>query len=124
MSILGIGIDLVEVDRIAVSRDRHGEIFLRRVFTPGEIATCAGRAERLAARFAAKEAVAKAFGTGIGAAMTFQEIEVVNEPGGRPRIVLHGTAATTAAARGVVEIQISLSHTASHAIAQVLIVGG
>jgi holo-[acyl-carrier protein] synthase len=123
MSILGIGVDLVEVERLAAAIGRHGQPFLQRIFTPQEITACGARHERLAARFAAKEAVAKAFGTGIGSAMNFQEIEVVNEDSGRPRIVLHGAAATTAAARGVVEIQISLSHTASHAIAQVLIVG-
>jgi len=123
MSILGIGVDLVEVDRIAASLDRHNKIFLRRVFTPAEITACAGRPERLAARFAAKEAVAKAFGTGLGAAMTFQEIEVVNEPSGRPHIVLHGAAAATAAARGTTGVHISLSHTASHAIAQALVTG-
>lgn len=123
MSILGIGVDFVEVDRIAASLQRHGDIFLRRVFTAAEVTTCGGRAERLAARFAAKEAVAKAFGTGLGAAMTFQEIEVINEASGRPRVVLHGAAAATAADRGMLEIHLSLSHTASHAMACAVVIG-
>ena len=124
MNILGIGGDLVEVERISEAIGRHGLPFLRRIFTEREIAFCGVRHERLAARFAAKEAVAKAFGTGIGAAMAFPDIEVVNEPSGRPGIVLHGAAAATAAGRGVTGIHLSLSHTRSHAIAQVVIVGG
>jgi holo-[acyl-carrier protein] synthase len=123
MNILGIGVDLVEVDRIAAAVGRHGQPFLDRIFTLQEIAACGTRYERLAARFAAKEAVAKAFGTGIGAAMGFKDIEVVNEESGRPRVVLHGAAVATAAARDMAEIHLSLSHTASHAIAQVVIVG-
>jgi holo-[acyl-carrier protein] synthase len=122
MNILGIGVDLVEVERITEAIGRHGQPFLRRLFTDREVAACGTRHERLAARFAAKEAVAKAFGTGIGAAMAFPEIEVVNEPSGCPQIVLHGAAAATAAARGVTAIHLSLSHTRSHAIAQVVIV--
>lgn len=124
MTIIGIGVDLVEVERITAAVTRHGPTFLQRIFTPQEIAACGVRHERLAARFAAKEAVAKAFGTGIGAAMGFQDIEVVNEPSGRPTVVLHGTAAATSTARGVAEIHLSLSHTTSHAIAHVVITGG
>ena len=124
MKIVGIGVDLVEVDRLAAAIGRHGQPFLKRIFTDREIAFCGVRNERLAARFAAKEAVAKAFGTGIGAAMAFHEIEVVSEESGRPALVLHGAAADTAAARGVTEMHLSLSHTHSHAIAQVVIVGG
>lgn len=121
MSILGIGVDLVDVARIARLQEKHGSHFLRRVFTENEIAACAGRAERLAARFAAKEAVAKAFGTGIGEAMAFAEIEVLNEPSGQPRIRLHGRAAATAAQRRAGGIMLSLSHTHTHAIAQVIV---
>lgn len=123
MTLIGIGVDLVEVERITAAVTRHGPTFLQRIFTPQEIAFCGVRHERLAARFAAKEAVAKAFGTGIGAAMGFQDIEVVNEASGRPSVVLHRGAAATATARGVVKIHLSLSHTASHAIAQVVITG-
>ena len=90
---------------------------------PGEIAQCGGRAERLAARFAAKEAVAKAFGTGIGRAMAFHEIEVTNQATGQPAIALHGAAAATAAARGSPSIHLSLSHTATYAIAFVVVAG-
>lgn len=124
MNIIGIGVDLVEVERLSAASARHGKPFLDRIFTDAEIVACGIRPERLAARFAAKEAVAKAFGTGIGAAMAFRDIEVVNEPSGRPRVVLHGAAAATAAERHVGEIHLSLSHTATHAIAQVVIVGG
>ena len=74
MNILGIGVDFIEVERIAASLQRHGDVFLRRVFTAAEVTTCGGRAERLAARFAAKEAVAKAFGTGLGAACEADDI--------------------------------------------------
>jgi len=123
MTILGVGVDLVEVTRIAAAVDRHGESFLHRVYTPGEIAECGGRTERLAARFAAKEAVAKAFGTGIGRAMVFHEIEVTNQATGQPAIALHGAAAATAAARGSPSIHLSLSHTATYAIAFVVLAG-
>jgi holo-[acyl-carrier protein] synthase len=123
MSILGVGVDLVEVARIAAALDRHGDGFLRRVYTRNEIAQCGGRAERLAARFAAKEAVAKAFGTGIGRAMAFHEIEVTNQETGQPAIALHGAAAATAAARGSPSIHLSLSHTATDAIAFVVVAG-
>jgi holo-[acyl-carrier protein] synthase len=123
MTVLGIGTDLVEVARIAAAVERQGDRFLARVFTRDEVLYCAGRAECLAARFAAKEAVAKAFGTGIGADMAFTDIEVIRHPGGRPGIALHGAAAATAAARKMSELHLSLSHTANHAIAYVLVAG-
>ncbi len=123
MNVLGIGVDLVDVARLRESIERHGERFLARVFTEGELETCAGRTERLAARFAAKEAVAKAFGTGIGAAAAFVDIEVVNDAAGAPSIVLHGDARRTAATMGVQRVLVSLSHTAQQAMAQVMLLG-
>lgn len=123
MTVLGHGIDLVEVERVAALVQRHGQRFLRRVFTEREIAACAGRPEKLAARFAAKEAAAKAFGTGIGEAMAFVDLEVINAPSGQPQLHWHGAAARTAAAKGVSAAQLSLSHTHSHAMASVILLG-
>ena len=114
------GIDLVENARIATAIERGGVIFLRRTFTDAEVAYCQRHrdpAPHFAARFAAKEAVAKAFTTGIGEAAAFREIEVVHLPGGAPAIVLHGAAAATAAAQGITGLQISLTHTDHYAAA-------
>jgi holo-[acyl-carrier protein] synthase len=114
------GIDLVENARIARAIERQGEAFLRRVFTPDERACCEARADAaaaFAARWAAKEAVAKAFGTGIGAAAQLTEIEVVRSPSGQPLIRLHGSAAATAARLGVIDVRISLTHTEHYAAA-------
>ncbi|MGI8603380.1 MAG: holo-ACP synthase [Verrucomicrobiales bacterium] len=119
--IAGIGIDLVENARIERAIARHGDRFLRRLFTEGEIAYCAGRVAALAARFAAKEAVAKAFGTGIGEAMTFREIEVTHSPTRQPLIRFHGTAKKTAQSRGVSAVWLSLTHTEHFAAAQVVL---
>ena len=127
LALIGLGSDLCNIERIANSIDRFGERFINRIFTDIEQAKAnrreLTRAATFAKRFAAKEAVAKAFGTGLGAAMTFQEIEVINEASGRPRVVLHGTAAATAADRGMLEIHLSLSHTASHAMACAVVIG-
>ena len=124
--ILGIGVDLVEVERIDRALAQHGEHFLHRVFTEREIAYCAGMrapGPHYAARFAAKEAVAKAFGTGIGERLGLVEIEVCREENGAPFIRLHGPAAEFARERGVRKIHLSLSHTAGCAVAQVVIEG-
>ncbi len=123
MTILGLGIDLVEVARIEQSIARHGERFLRRIYTESEIAYCAGMkmpAPFYAARFAAKEAVSKALGTGIGAACGWLDIEVRRKASGAPFIVLHGSAAETARRLGIASVLISLSHTEQTAIAQAL----
>jgi holo-[acyl-carrier protein] synthase len=121
--IVGSGIDLIEVPRIARSIERFGAHFLQRLFTQTEIAYCQRKtrtaAESFAARFAAKEAGAKALGTGIGCGVTWREIEVGREPGGRPTLRLHGRAAQLAAAAGVRRIALSLTHTAELAIASV-----
>ena len=116
---LAVGTDLVEVRRIAALVARHGERFTGRVFTPGEVADCGGRAESLAARWAAKEAVAKALGTGIGA-VTWQEIEVVRGATGCPAVALHGRAAALAAERGLRQWALSLAHDGGLALAFVV----
>lgn len=125
--ILGIGVDLVEVERIDRAIGQHGAHFLHRVFTENEIAYCAkmhAPGPHYAARFAAKEAVAKAFGTGIGERLGLLEIEVCRAESGAPFIVLHGPADVFAKERGVQKIHLSLSHTAGCAVAQVVLEGG
>ncbi|MCL6647981.1 MAG: holo-ACP synthase [Chloroflexi bacterium] len=116
---LTCGIDLVAIDRIQQTLDRFGDRFTQRVFTPAELASCAGRPASLAARFAAKEAVAKALGTGIGA-IRWREIEVVVDPAGRPLLRLEGAAAARARALGLRELALSLSHERTHAVAVVV----
>jgi holo-[acyl-carrier protein] synthase len=122
--IVGTGIDIAEVPRIAEAIRRHGERFLRRVFTEGEIAYCdskANRIERFAARFAAKEAAMKALGTGWNHGVRWRDVEVCRQPGGRPTIAFHGKAAEFAARLGALHVALSLSHTAAQAIAQVIL---
>lgn len=119
------GIDLVECERIARAIAQQGEAFLSRVFTAAERAYCekhARSAPSFAARWAAKEAVAKALGCGIGAGAALHEIEVTRDASGQPGIQLHGSAAATAAAQGVQEIRLSLTHTENYAAACVVIV--
>lgn len=124
--ILGTGTDLAEVDRIREAIERYGDRFLARVFTGTEIAYAsrkANRDERLAARFAAKEAGMKALGTGWRGGVTWKDFEVVNLPSGRPTLRLHGVAAEIAARIGVKSIQLSMTHTARDAMAFVLFEG-
>ena len=124
--ILGIGVDLVDVERIDRAIERHGEHFLHRVFTENEIAYCAkmrAPGPHYAARFAAKEAVAKAFGTGLGEHLALHEIEVRHAETSAPFIKLHGASAAYAQHRAVRKIHLSLSHTATSAIAQVVLEG-
>jgi holo-[acyl-carrier protein] synthase len=124
MSVLGIGIDLVECARIEHSLERFGERFLHRVFTDGEIAYCHSMkfpARHLAARFAAKEAVSKAFGTGIGKAMGWRDIDVQKRESGEPFLVLTGGSHELAKERGVGSALITLSHTDHHAMACVVL---
>jgi holo-[acyl-carrier protein] synthase len=126
VSVLGIGVDLVENARIEHSLGRFGERFLRRVFTPGEIEYCQSMkfpARHLAARFAAKEAVSKAFGTGIGKAMGWKEIDVRRKASGEPFLVLEGGAKKLADERKVSKVLITLSHTEHHAMAVIVIEG-
>ena len=127
MSIVGHGIDLVEVARIAAMIREHGERFLGRCFTPAEQAYRGGsrrRAEHLAARFAAKEAVLKALGTGLTGSIAWTDIEVVSASTGAPSIVLHGSAKAAATRAGVKSWIISLTHTDTLAMASVIALGG
>ena len=122
--IVGSGIDIAEVPRIAEAIQRHGERFLHRVFTEGEIAYCdskANRIERYAARFAAKEAGMKALGTGWNHGVRWRDVEVCRQPGGRPTLAFHGKAAEFAAKLGAKNVALSISHTAEQAIAQVIL---
>lgn len=125
--IVGTGIDLVEIERVARSIERYGRRFLERVYTAGEIAYCERKrrnaAESYAARFAAKEAGAKALGTGMGFGVTWREIEVGREPAGRPLLLLHGRAAEIAQAMGVERSSLSITHTGSEAMAMVILEG-
>jgi holo-[acyl-carrier protein] synthase len=125
--IVGTGIDLVEIDRVARSIERYGRRFLERVYTAQEIAYCERKrrnaAESYAARFAAKEAGAKALGTGMGFGVTWREIEVGREPAGRPLLLLHGRAAEIARAMGVERCSLSITHTRSEAMAMVILEG-
>lgn len=118
------GVDLVPIARIARLVSEQPAI-LETIFTSRELAYCDGkrrRFEHLAARFAAKEAVLKAFGTGLGTGMSWTDVEVVNEISGRPTVQLHGAVADYAARYGFSNLDISLSHTADLAIAQVVVV--
>ena len=126
MSVVGVGVDLVEVARIEHSLARFGERFLHRVFTEGEIEYCKSMphpARHFAARFAAKEAVSKAFGTGIGKSMGWKEIDIRRKPSGEPFLVLSGSAEKLASQRNVRASFISLSHTDNHAVATILLEG-
>jgi holo-[acyl-carrier protein] synthase len=124
--IIGSGIDLVAVPRLARFHRRHGERGLRRLFTEAELEYCLGLvtpAPSLAARFAAKEAFYKALGTGVGSAGRWTEAEVVRAANGRPALRLHGTAALTAGHQRVRTAHLSLSHTPEFAIASVILEG-
>lgn len=116
---LRIGVDMIEITRIEQAMSRHGDRFFRRFFTHTEQTQCKAQPARLAARFAAKEATAKALGTGIGA-IRWVDIEVISEAGGKPCLALHGQAAALASQLGLSEWQVSLSHTSEHAIAFVV----
>jgi len=126
MSVLGIGVDLVECARIERSLARFGEKFLHRVFTEGEIEYSMSMkfpARHLAARFAAKEAVSKAFSTGIGKSMGWRDIDVHKKPSGEPFLVLAGGAEKLAKERGVTNALITLSHSEQHAVATIVLEG-
>jgi holo-[acyl-carrier protein] synthase len=118
--ILGTGIDLIEVERVEASYQRFGERFLNRILRPNEIAYCLlhkSPGPFLAARFAAKEAVSKAFGTGIGEQLGWQDIEVCRRESGEPYVVLHDKGIILLAQRGALRLHLSLSHTEKHATA-------
>jgi holo-[acyl-carrier protein] synthase len=122
--LLGLGTDLIETRRVEQSIDRFGDRFLERIFSPGEIAYCKRKknaAESFAARFAAKEAGAKALGTGISRGVAWKDFEVKRETSGRPSLHLSGRAAELAAAIGVKRIQLSLTHSRDLAMAVVVV---
>ena len=121
--IVGVGLDLVQIDRIRSARERHGARFLRRVFTDAEIESCLRRADpdpSLAARFAAKEAGMKALGTGWAQGVGWRDLEVVASSNAPPRMALSGKAAERAASLGVGAVRLSLTHEAGVAAAVVL----
>jgi holo-[acyl-carrier protein] synthase len=124
MSIIGVGIDLVDCARIESSIERFGDRFLKRVFTEGEIAYSRSMkfpARHFAARFAAKEALSKAFGTGIGSSMSWRDLDVQKKESGEPFVVLSGGAEKMARERGVKKVWISLSHTETIGMATVVL---
>ena len=124
--IVGIGTDLIEVDRIRKSVERYGDRFLRRVYTETELAYAMSKqnfAERLAGRFAVKEAGMKAIGTGWRRGVTWKDFEVVNEPSGRPTLHLTGAAVTIADALAVKRVSVSITHTATMGMALVILEG-
>ena len=119
-----VGVDIVGVARLTRLVTEQPEI-VETLFTAREIAYCDGkrrRHEHLAARFAAKEAILKAFGTGLGQRMRWTDVEIINEALGRPRVCLHGEVAAWAARRGLTDLDVSLAHTADLAIAQAVAV--
>ena len=121
--VIGLGTDLIEIERIERSVARFGAQFLSRVFTPGEIAYCQARktfAESFAARFAAKEAGAKALGTGISRGVSWKEFEVRRQRGQRPELHLSGRAAEIAAALGIRRLSLSLTHSRTMSMAVVV----
>jgi len=126
MKILGIGLDIVETARIAQSLEKFGDRFLQRVFCEGEIAYCQSMKHshtHFAARWAAKEAVSKTFGTGIGKTVSWRDIEVCKKESGEPYCVLHGGAKELAEKLGASSVLISLSHTEHYAAANAVLIG-
>jgi holo-[acyl-carrier protein] synthase len=118
--ILGVGIDIIEVARVQASHKRFGERFLNRLLLADEIAYCLSHknpAPFIAARFAAKEAVSKAFGTGIGAQLGWQDMEIRRKDSGEPFVILHGNGKKLFKSRRAKNLLISLSHTANYAAA-------
>ena len=114
-----VGVDIIEIPRIRQALDRWGERFLRRIYTPEEAAFCRKRPAQLAARFAAKEAVMKALGTGIRG-VGWREIEVVRERGRAPSVRLHGRARKRAADLKIAELALSISHSREYAVVMVV----
>jgi holo-[acyl-carrier protein] synthase len=120
--IIRTGVDLLEIERLKDAVARHGDRFLARIYTAAEREVCAGNFASLSARFAAKEAVAKALGTGLGA-VGWTDIEILREDMGQPLLRLHGRAAALANELGLAQWSISLSHTHEHAVAMAVAIG-
>ncbi|MGE9269018.1 MAG: holo-ACP synthase [Verrucomicrobiales bacterium] len=126
MTIIGIGIDVIEVERVRSSMDEFGERFVQRIFTEVERAYCEAQKRpelHYAARFAAKEAIAKAFGTGLGKSLGWLDLEITRRESGEPTVRLSVEGERYAAGRGVEEIKISLTHAKHYAAANALILG-
>jgi holo-[acyl-carrier protein] synthase len=124
--ILGSGIDIIEVDRIEAAYAKFGERFVGRILCAAELAYCFSHKSPgpfLAARFAGKEAISKAFGTGIGAQLGWHDMEICRKDSGEPYVVLHGKGQSLLAARGGRIVHISLSHTEKHAAAVAILEG-
>ncbi len=121
--IVGLGLDIAEIDRIEAAITRHGASFIERLFTPDEVSYCErykNRYERYAARFAVKEAAMKALGTGWRYGVRWRDIEVTREPGGKPGLRLDGVARAFADRLGVRQISVSITHSGNLALAQVI----
>lgn len=126
MNVIGIGTDIVECLRVAKMIEKHEDLFIQRVYTPGEIEYCAARksaTQHYAGRWAAKEAILKAIGTGWSNGIQWTDIEVVNEMGGKPFVRLGGQAKEICASRGIEDILISISHCRMFATAFATAVG-
>lgn len=120
--VVGLGIDLIEVDRVGRTVEKHGERFLRRIFHPRELEQTRGdRVQYLAARFAVKEAAFKALGTGWAAGVRWVDVEVQNLSSGQPILLLHGGAAERARGLGARRLHVTITHTAGHAAAVVIL---
>ena len=120
--VFSVGVDIIEIERIRAALRRHGERFLQRVYTAKEQAYCRGRVPELAVRFAAKEAVSKALGTGLRG-ITWKEMEILGDKRGKPLVHLHGRAKARAKELGLSKFAISLSHSRDHAVAFVMAAG-
>ncbi|MHB8575677.1 MAG: holo-ACP synthase [Dehalococcoidia bacterium] len=119
MGKLSVGVDVIEIERVSDVLTRHPDRFLRRVYTDGEVKHCRGRVSELAARFAGKEAVMKALGTGVRG-IAWREIEILPNRRGNPLVLLHGNAKSRADVLGLSTIDISLSHSRDYAVASVV----
>ena len=120
--ILRTGVDLIEIDRVAEVIVRHGKRYLERIYTPAELEPCGKRIESLAGRFAAKEAVAKTLGCGIGD-VGWKEIEILGDEQNAPVLILHGAAGLKANELGLATWSVSLSHSMSHVVALAVAIG-
>lgn len=125
-NIIGIGTDITECLRIARMIERHGELFIDRVYTPDEIKYCQSRkqaTQHFTGRWAAKEAILKAIGTGWRRGISWRDMEIRNEPGGKPTVAVRGGVKDVVEQMGVAEIQVSISHCRSHATAFAVAIG-
>jgi holo-[acyl-carrier protein] synthase len=126
MDVIGIGTDITECLRIARMIERHGELFIHRVYTAEEIQYCQSRkqaTQHFTGRWAAKEAVLKALGTGWIRGISWRDIEVLNEPGGRPLVLLRDGARKIAQSLGIQKVLVSISHCRTHATAYAVALG-